>query len=205
MRLRFARCWETKVADCLCDRNGNDGRWSTFLVGAGSPLQFTNVLISTTATTPWFVLPQGCTSRDSSGCPNDRGGIYDPAKSTSWQAKGNYTLEYEENLGYTGNGQYGFETITLGIEGSSPNLTNQLITGIASKDFYIPTWGTEPRSSFIAWNTADRETGVRPAPTNLSSFSNPIPSWVSGLKDGGYAASLSWAYTAGSYANSLGQ
>ena len=46
--------------------------------------------------------------------------------------------------------------------------------------------------------------GLRPVATNLSSFNNPIPSWISTLKDKSLIASLSWGYTAGSYSEFLG-
>ena len=170
------------------DRSGNDGPWSSFLAGAGTPAQSANVLVSTTANQPWFVVPQGCATSKIKTCPSDRGGLYDPAQSSTWQAKGNYSLHYEEGLDYQGNGEYGFDTIRLGIdESSAPTLDNQLIAGIASDDFYIATLG------------------IRPASTNLSSFNNPIPSFISNLKDRGDITSLSWAYTAGSYGKSQGK
>ena len=174
-----SRTWLTAFAT----RIGHDGPWSTFLVGAGTPPQFTNVLISTLTTTPWFVLPQGCTDQDSDGCVQKRGRTFDPSKSSTWNPKGNYSLSVESNLGLEGNGEWGFETVNLGPAGNGlPALSNQLITGVASRDFWIANWG------------------IKPVGTNLSSFNDPVPSWISTLKDNGTIASLSWAYTAGSYA-----
>ena len=92
----------------------------------------------------------------------------------------------EQNLGFQGDGAFGFETLTLGQPGSNlPVLKNEITAGIASTDFYIASWG------------------IRPLATNLSTFDNPIPSWISNLKASGAIASLSWGYTAGSHSQYL--
>ncbi|KAL8748476.1 MAG: hypothetical protein Q9184_007278, partial [Pyrenodesmia sp. 2 TL-2023] len=89
-------------------------------------------------------------------------------------------LGLEENLGYSGNGRYGYDTVALGWEGSDgPSLEHQVVGGIATKEFYLGAFGLNPRS------------------TNFTNFTNPIPSFLSTLKNQSIIPSLSWAYTAG--------
>ena len=162
--------------------------WSTVLVGVGTPLNFSRVLVSTTATQPWFVVPEGCTQYDPPDCGTSRGRLFYPNNSRTWQKEGVYNLHVEQNLMYDGNGIFGFDTIALGLQGTgAPILEHQIIAGIATKDFYIATWG------------------VRPVPTNISNFNDPIPSWLENLKDRGFVASLSWGYTAGCYSEFIGR
>ena len=111
-----------------------------------------------------------------------RGGFFRSNESSTWQSQGIYELHVEQDLGYQGNGAFGYETIALGVKGSgAPSIDHQIIAGIATKDIYLATWG------------------IRPAPTNFSSLNDPIPSWITSLKYNGQIASISWAYTAGAY------
>jgi hypothetical protein len=49
------------------------------------------------------------------------------ASSTSWTNISNFELDLELNLGYNGNGEYGYDTVQLGYPGSGgPKLTNQM-------------------------------------------------------------------------------
>ena len=163
-------------------RYGNDGPWSTFMLGYGTPAQFVHSLVSTSITQPYVVLDQGCTSLDPSDCAQARGVIFSPNSSSTWQNLGDYTLAFEQNLGIYENGQFGMDTVSLGLPGSgAPTMDHQIVTGIATKSFFVGSWG------------------IRPAPTNLTNFNDPVPSLVQNLKDGGKISSLSWAYTAGAY------
>jgi len=130
------------------------------------------------------VVAEGCTSADGTGCPEDRGMLFSPNASSTWDQFGLYELSiYEERfLGYSGNGLYGNDTVTLGWPGATtPAMPGQVVTGIATKDFYL---GTLPLSRL---------------PTNLTTLNNPIPSVLQQLKTGGHIPSLSWGYTAGGY------
>jgi hypothetical protein len=83
-------------------------------------------------------------------------------------------------LGYTGNGDFGFDTLTMGIQGGGgPTLDHQVIAGYATKEFYIGMLGTTPR-------------GV-----NFTDFNNPEQSILASLYNESKIASNSWAYTAG--------
>ena len=165
-------------------RDGNDGPWSTFILGIGTPPQFVHVLISTTCPQPWAVHPDGCTPQDPPDCGSTRGGIFLANQSSTWRDAGFFELQQELNLGYTGNGDFGFDSIVLGVPGTSSGtyaLQHQLLAGIATKEFYVPTWGIAPR------------------PTNLTTLNanDSYPSVLSNLRDEGKIPSLSYAYTAG--------
>ncbi|KAL8900765.1 MAG: hypothetical protein Q9207_005536 [Kuettlingeria erythrocarpa] len=91
-----------------------------------------------------------------------------------------FTLGLETNLGYSGNGRYGYDTVALGWEGSGgPSLEHQVVGGIATKEFYLGSFGLNPR------------------PTNFTNFTDPVPTFLSTLKNRSMIPSLSWAYTAG--------
>lgn len=164
---------------------GNDGPWSTFTLRIGSPAQDVNVLVSTTGYQTWAVVPQGCPSSEPTDCAKLRGGVYNYNQSSTWvrnnvTSNGTFTLGLEENLGYTGNGLFGFDTVALGWQGSNgPSLDQQIVAGIATPDFYLGTFGLDPR------------------PTNFTNFNNPVPSYMSNLKKQNMIPSLSWGYTAG--------
>ncbi|KAL8638017.1 MAG: hypothetical protein Q9228_004785 [Teloschistes exilis] len=168
--------------------DGNDGPWSTFALGFGNPPQFVRVLISTTCPQPWAVDPLGCTPTDPPNCISNRGNRFNKNASSTWQDKGLYELDQELNLGYTGNGNFGLDSLTLGYPGSGAiTLDHQVVATIAAKDFYLATWGIAPR------------------PTNLTSDSNAVifaannshQSVLSTLRHDNQIPSLSYGYTAG--------
>ena len=138
------------------------------------------MLISLTVVVPWPILPQGCTATDPIDCPSKRGDLFLTNESTTWRDQGLYTLEFEKNLGFVDNGDFGNDTLTLGLPGTgAPALKSQAIAGIATKDFYVGLWGLGPR------------------PTNLTSLNNPHPSLMTNLKENGLVPSISYGYTAG--------
>lgn len=164
---------------------GNDGPWSSFALQIGTPAQDVEVFVSTAGYQTWAVVPQGCTSSDPPNCANLRGSEFLPSQSSSWTqnnvtTNGTFTLGLETNLGYTGNGEFGYDTIVLGWQGSGgPSLDQQIIAGIATKEFYLGIFGLNPR------------------PTNFTNFNDPVPSYMSTLKQKSMIPSLSWSYTAG--------
>ena len=167
------------------DFDGNDGPWSSFYLQIGSPPQDVKVLISTAGYQTWAVLPQGCIASDGPDCTSSRGGRFIPSQSSTWRynnasVNGTFTLGLETNLDYSGNGDFGYDTVVLGYQGSTgPSLQQQIIAGIATKEFYLGIFGLNPRS------------------TNFSTLDNPVPSFMATLKDRSLIPSLSWAYTAG--------
>jgi hypothetical protein len=137
-------------------------------------------LISTAGTETWVVLPQGCTTDAPSNCADLRGEVFNINGSSTWSFNNYYNLALESNLGYTGNGEFGFDTVALSWQGSGgPVLEHQIVAGIETSDFWLGTFGITPR------------------PTNFSNFDNPQPSFLQTLKNKSMIPSLSWAYTAG--------
>jgi hypothetical protein len=167
-------------------RDGNDGPWSTFTLQIGTPPQDVRVLIGTAATQTWAVATAGCGTGDPTNCAELRGGEYNYTASSSWipnlanLTTQIYDLGLASNLGYTGNGQYGFDDITVGWQGSGgPSLNNQTVAGIATKEFFLGVFGLTPR------------------PSNFTSFNEPIPSYLENLRNQSLIPSTSWGYTAG--------
>ena len=177
-----------------CLRDGDDGKWSSFALRIGEPGQEVRVLISTASTTTHVVIPGGCPPGNpglgnDQNCSQSRGGLFDPSHSSSWSVFGNYALGMEENLGYSGFGSYGLDTIALGSSNytDGPTLKSQVVAGLAINLFYTGLFGLSSQ------------------PTNFTSSSNstnltdtfPYPSFLASLKASNLIPSLSWAYTAG--------
>ena len=165
--------------------DGNDGPWSSFTVQVGTPPQDVKVLISTASYQTLVVVPEGCTSSDPPNCASSRGGEFVSSLSSTWQinnitANGTFSLELEGNLGYSGNGDYGFDTVGMSWQGSeTPSLEQQIVGRIATKEFYLGIFGLDPK------------------PTNFTNFNNPVASYMATLKERNMIPSISWGYTAG--------
>ncbi|KAL8831509.1 MAG: hypothetical protein Q9170_005266 [Blastenia crenularia] len=130
-----------------------------------------------------------CTIRDPSNCASDRGGFFNKNQSSTWKDEGLYELDQELNLGYTGNGNFGLDSIALGYPGSRAiTVEQQMLATIAAKDFYIATWGIAPRPTNLSRSGTDETTF---APGDL------YQSLLSTLKEKSGIPSLSYGYTAG--------
>lgn len=139
------------------------------------------MLPATSVPETWVVLNAGCISTDPQTCPDNRGGTYNISQSKTWKNKDFFELGVELNLGYNKSdaGQYGFDRLGLGYEGSAgPSLDNQVIAGIAIKEFYLGILGLTPRP--INFTTEDTH-----------------PSLLSNLKTQNLIPSLSFGYSAG--------
>jgi hypothetical protein len=86
-------------------------------VEVGTPPQPGRVIISTATDETWVIIGLGCPSFYGSNCNSSRGGVFDPASSTSWTNISNFELDLEQNLGYTGNGEVSSSEILRDIEG----------------------------------------------------------------------------------------
>ena len=174
--------------------DGNDGSWNTFIVEVGSTPQSFRILPSTAGQETWVPLPEGCNSvtpSDPGYCGYLRGTVpvdgtnssgFATNESSTWQDIGLFTLDAQENnLGYGGNGLFGFDTVSWG---NSSNLTGQVVAGIATQDYWLGVAGIGPKT------------------TNFTIFNDPISSYLSNLVNSSQIPSHSWAYTAGaSYRN----
>lgn len=167
------------------DFDGNDGPWSTFPIQIGTPPQTVKALISTASSQTWAVSPQGCTPSDPANCSTSRGGIFQPNTSTTWNqnqdvANGLSPLLLEANLGDTGNGLYGYDTVSLGGQSANGSkLDQQVVASVATKGFYLGLFGLNPQAVTLPNTTA------------------PLPGFLSQLNQSGLIPSLSWSYTAG--------
>lgn len=175
---------------CACDSDGNDGKWSSFTIRIGTLSQNVRVLVSTLVPETWAVLPAGCTFNDPPSCLYSRGDSFDPTMSTTWTDKDNWSLNEEAVLGISqaDAGHYGYDVLGIQIHGSSGGgvpLENQVIAGIATKDFYLGNLGLAPRKPAFG--------------------DSQNPSFLKSLRTKNYIPSLSYGYTAGaSYSKSVG-
>ena len=124
--------------------------------------------------------PQGCPPEYPGNCAFNRGNIVATTNSTSWTDIDITELSLETNLGYVGNGQYGYDTVELGYPTSGgPKLEKQVVASIASPDFWLG------------------QIGLDPAPSNFTTLNNPQPSLMWNLRNQSIIPSTSWSYTAG--------
>ncbi|KAL2349943.1 peptidase aspartic [Cryomyces antarcticus] len=161
--------------------DGIDGLWNSFTLRIGTPEQFVRTFVSTSSQQTWVVLPEGCQSTTNpSSCADARGWDYKINQSSTWETIGLYSLWIERNLGYTGNAQYGYDTVGLGGVGEGgPTLKNMTVGGLAVNDFYLGIFG------------------VNPKPTNFTSFAEGSPSYITTLRDQNLIPSVSFGYIAG--------
>jgi len=169
---------------------GNDGSWSTFYVRVGTPSQNFRVLVSTAANSLVIPHPQGC-GNDYAECGPLRGVTpfnnansngFQVNESSTWESIGLFNLGLEEGLGYVNNsGLFGFDTVGLQIQNSGglDNITHQLVSAYATKDFYHGFVGLDPR------------------PANFSTFDDPQPSFMHSLRSQDLIPSMAFGYTAG--------
>ena len=168
----------------LAHRYGNDGPWNPFQIGFGTPPQYVRLLISTTATQPNVVVPQACNSTLPATCPDNRGKLFNKNSSSTWTDRGLFSLAIEQNLGCKATGNFGWDNVVLGLPGSQGGnivLSDQLVAGIVSQDFFLANWG------------------IRPHETNLTDMNHRYPSVLANLKNSSRIPSRSWGYTAGAY------
>ncbi len=163
---------------------GNDGEWSTFTFRVGNPPQNVNLLPSTASWQTWVVLPAGCPRRyPVPNCNSSRGGTYDNSTSTTWVEQGIYKLILHSVLfkpSLNTSAIFGFDTLGIGaLSTQGPSVDHQLFGALATTDYYLGIFGLNPK------------------PSNYSGFENPIPSFMTSLKDNGSLPSTSFGYTAG--------
>ncbi len=169
--------------------DGNDGRWSSLIIRVGTPEQNFAVLPSTTGHEIFVPLPDGCTRDDPSDCADLRGVARFDGKpavgfqvnaSSTWNSIGLYTLDLGGRLGIDDGGLYGLEKVGLQLQQSGGlALEDQVVAGIATKNFYLGLFGLGPK------------------PSNFTNYDNPMSSYMWNLKDKQMIPSLSYGYTAG--------
>ncbi len=174
--------------------DGNDGNWSTFSIGVGTPPQNFRILPSTTGAEVWLPYPPGCEGFMASvatcgmlrGVDNFKGtasrGFQTNASST-WDTIGIYELVTEQNLWRPAgnNGLYGLDTVSLQAEASHniSKLTSQTVAATASDDVWLGSLG------------------LGTALSNFSVESQEHPSMLETMKTMDIIPSLSFGYTSG--------
>ncbi|KAF7449165.1 Asp domain containing protein [Pyrenophora tritici-repentis] len=172
--------------------DGPDGSWSTFKISVGTPEQEFRVLPSTKSGVTFVVAPEGCLAGvDPSNCPDLRGinvfrstqnTGFQVDKSTTWSAIGQYDVDLEAALNYTGRALYGVDTVSLGAAAdstSSATLTNQIVAAVADPDYYL---------GMLALGQAK---------SSFNSGGKPINSFLAALRESTKIPSFAYAYTAG--------
>ncbi|KAF2806460.1 acid protease [Mytilinidion resinicola] len=161
---------------------GNDGPWSSFAIQVGKTAQNVRVFPSTASTSTLVVINVGCPEDAPSNCKDARGGLFNKNNSLTWVPNSIFDVGIEENLGFNVFGDFGFDTVTLGWQGSGgPTVEHSIVAGLGD--------------TTMTWLGV---LGLNPRPTNFSTFvNNPQVSLVQSLKNQEAIPSVSWAYTAG--------
>jgi hypothetical protein len=168
---------------------GNDGNWSTFSIGVGTPLQYFDLLPSTVSSEVWVPVPQGCSwapswldcgalrGVEATSGPESLG--FEANSSRTWDTVGIYSLAAEQNLyGTSDTGLYGFDTVAIDAD---HRLQKQVVAGISTADFWFGSLGLgNAASSFSVEATNSR-------------------SLLASMKNESLSASVSYGYTAGAW------
>lgn len=115
-------------------------------------------------------------------CQDARGGLYNASESVSWHALSNNSLGLDSSLGYGDlTALYGLDIVTFGFSDSigGSRLDSQVIATIEPEYYFNGLFGLNHQA------------------TNLTNFSDPLPSALTTMKNNNLIPSLSWAYTAG--------
>lgn len=191
--------------------DGNDGPWSSFAIVVGDPPDTLLVLPSTSGRSTWVVLPLGCEARDDpDNCDSQRGGIFNPANSTTFKQIGDtyYQLNFgpelplspalPPDLNYSGASLPGTDKLAFGFNSDdAPTLENQLIVGFPAKVPFLGTLGLSAFNETVV-NYQDVHLSVLGALRNISAISSRYWGYTAGaryrdtfgsLTFGGYDAS----------------
>jgi hypothetical protein len=170
---------------------GNDGHWSAFVLRVGTPAQNFRVLPAFRTGEAYIPIADGCLEGNRTDCGLLRGAYdfrgrlsdgYLVNISSSWHELGIFDMDIRPELTFNANALYGQDSLGLMAQNSGgPNLTSQVIAGVAVPDVYVGMIGL----------------GMKPA--NFSEFDSPQKSILQSLKDKGDIPSLSFGYTAGTY------
>lgn len=109
-------------------------------------------------------------------CVRNRGGIFDPNESSTWNASAFYPLGLDSHLGFDGFGQYGFETVALGDQAA---ITSRVVGVVNSTDYWAGFFGL----------------GINPITLNQTEKATVISSMV----EVGLIPSHVYGYSAGAY------
>lgn len=164
----------------MCTDVRPDGPWSSFPLQVGTQAQNVRALISTQGNTIITVGSDGCPSFYPSNCPDLRGALFLPNESLTWVPNSIFNLGIEQNLGLDTTSDAGFDTVTLGWQGSGgPSVQHSTVFNLASPLYWLGAFG------------------LRPDPANFTTQNDPQPSFMQQLVNNNTIPSLSYGYTAG--------
>ena len=131
-------------------REGRDGTWSTFLLRVGTPAQDIRVNPSTVWPYTQPISIDACKDASYTACTQDRGQLFTPNASKTWQEHAAYPLYPELNFTFVNDdvGLYGVDTIQLGENG--PSLDKQELSLIKTPHYYVGVLGTESHTRCMA-------------------------------------------------------
>ena len=153
---------------------------SSFQLQVGEHPQNVRVFPATSLPLIDVVPTKGCVTGGPSDCADFRGGLFDSNSSLTWVANSVYNLGIEDNLGLDTNADYGFDTVTLGWQGSGgPTVEHAIVTESAVYIYMLGLLGLDPQ------------------PTNFTTFNDPQPSFLQQLSDSNQIPVLGYGYTAG--------
>jgi hypothetical protein len=82
-------------------------------------------------------------------CTDERGGLFDLNKSSTWQKEGTYLLGLDTQLGFNGSGDYGLDALSFGETGAS--VTSSIVASISTTEYLTGFFGL----SIIPGNFSD--------------------------------------------------
>ncbi|KAI9664901.1 MAG: hypothetical protein M1821_006349 [Bathelium mastoideum] len=160
--------------------DGNDGPWSSFELQVGNHPQQVRAFPATSLPFINVIPTYGCVTGGPSDCADFRGGLFSSNQSLTWVPDSIYNIGIDDNLGLDTTAHYGFDTVTIGWEGSGgPTTTHSIISEGAAYNFMFGLLG------------------INPQPTNFTDFSDPQPSFIEQLKSDNLIPVLGYGYTAG--------
>ncbi|KAJ4293478.1 hypothetical protein N0V90_008761 [Kalmusia sp. IMI 367209] len=159
------------------------------MVAVGNPPQEFAVLPATNVANTWVPIADDCKALNVTDCGSKRGVYpfnntispgFQQNLSSTWENIGRYKLGQNSFLGFTGNGNFGYDTVALIRGDASKNIqvNHHPVTAYATPEFWLGEIGLGNREM-------DFGQGVLPS------------SFLTDLKDAKSIPSLSYGYTAG--------
>jgi hypothetical protein len=165
------------VATTSTDFFGYDGLWSAISIRVGSPEQYLYVLPSTLGQETWVVGPAGCDG--TTICESKRGGLFATNESSTFKPEGLYELNFNPQLGNTGLGYYGLDTVSLDDTTAVPD---QIVAVVNSTGYWIGSLGLGVQNTRFSGSE-----NISPLLSSLIEKRNDIPS-----RSYGYTAGASY-------------
>lgn len=173
---------ENNLGDMRLTSYAKDGKWSSFPLQVGTAAQNIRAFVGTSAFSTITIGPNGCDPLSAFGdsCPDSRGGLFYANESLTYIKNSIFNLGININLGLDEAANAGFDTITLGWQGSGgPTVEHSTVFSLDLQTYWLGIFG------------------LNPAPTNFTTFTDPQPSFMQQLVNNNTIPSLSYGYTAG--------